>query len=148
MPAIKAHFVSQEMGINDREARSRSITAVAVAVAAQIEDQLKNRTDLGAGIDEASYVIKFATFTDRQMEKIRESMLELSAGKKAYCSIETTNSSPGLVEYHIKWNKKGHAQENIISIISEFCEEQGINVDSNKSTKGVIYFEPGRKLRE
>ncbi|BBM86462.1 hypothetical protein [Candidatus Uabimicrobium amorphum] len=127
-------------GLTERMARAAAIKNVAKAVYQRVYKQIRTRKTV---LEENVYTVKFVNFTSRQERKIKDAMLDMKHGKRAYCKIEAaTGGGSGYMEYSLKWRRTRDSQADIIDIIIGFCEDNEVEVDSNKSTKGVIYFEP------
>lgn len=127
-------------GLSERMARSKAIENVCEAVYNRVYNQIRTRQTV---LQEHVYTLKFVKFSSREERKIREAILTLKDGRRAPAKIEgSVGGGTGYMEYTLKWRRTSDSQADIIDIISGFCEENEVMVDSNKSTKGVIYFEP------
>lgn len=127
-------------GLTERMARTAAIKNVAKAVYKRVYNQVRTRKTV---LQENIYTIKFVNFNSRQERRIKDAMLDMKHGKRAYCDIEaSTGGGSGYMEYKLKWRRTRDSQADIIDIIIGFCEDNEVEVDSNKSTTGVIYFEP------
>ena len=129
-------------GLTERMARTAAIKNVAKAVYERVYNQVRTRKTV---LEENIYTVKFVNFSSRQERRIKDAMLDMKHGKRAYCDIEaSTGGGSGYMEYKLKWRRTRDSQADIIDIILGFCEDNEVEVDSNKSTKGVIYFEPSK----
>ncbi|BBM86464.1 hypothetical protein [Candidatus Uabimicrobium amorphum] len=127
-------------GLTERMARAEAIKNVVRACYERVYNQIRTRKTV---LQENIYTVKFANFTSRQERRIKDAILDLKSGKRAYCKIEaSTGGGSGYMEYTLKWRRTRDTQADIIDIIIGYCEDNEVQVDSNKSTKGVIYFEP------
>ena len=127
-------------GLTERMARAAAIKNVSKAVYKRVYNQIRTRKTV---LQENVYTIKFVNFSSRQERRIKDAILDLKHGKRAYCSVEAaTGGGSGYMEYTLKWRRTRDSQADVIDIIIGFCEDNEVEVDSNKSTKGVIYFEP------
>ncbi|WP_372364693.1 hypothetical protein [Candidatus Uabimicrobium sp. HlEnr_7] len=127
-------------GLTERMARAQAIKNVVRACYDRIYNQIRTRRTV---LQENIYTIKFVNFSGRQERRIKDAILDLKSGKRSYCKIEASSGGgSGYIEYKLKWRRTRDTQSDIIDIIIGYCDDNEVEVDSNKSTKGVIYFEP------
>lgn len=127
-------------GLTERMARIQAIENVSKAVYSKMHRELRTRKTV---LEENVYTVKFVGFSSSEERNIKYAMLDLKSGQRKYCDIETSSGGgAGYMEYRLKWRRPGHTQADVIDIIYGYCQDNQVRADSNKSTKGVIYFQP------
>jgi len=132
--------------IGDREARSRAIKDVAKAVAEKIDFEVRTRLTV---LQEEVYFLKFVGFNSSQRDKVEEAIADLSEGKKPPLKLEKGGGSAGTDYFtlKVKW-LRGGGQAKLIRVVKETCANNQVNVESVKSSPGMIYFQPAKVTDE
>jgi hypothetical protein len=132
--------------IGNREARSKAIKNVAIEACKKIDYQIRTRV---TSVEEDVYVLHFVGFNSEQRGKIESSLADLEEGKKPYLKVKTS-SSAGTAQFtvEVKWIRSRDSQSKVTRVIKDTCEDNEVYVECNKSSKGVMYFQPGKADEE